>query len=135
MTPYGVYDVAANAGWGVSVGTNHDTAAFPVQTVRTGRQKAGQPANPGATAAADPRDGGGSNEATAPGCGRPSWRRWLRDRPEITVRHLPLGTSKWNKIEHRLFSDISTNWRGRPLTSHEVIEETIAATTTRTGRP
>ena len=132
VTPYGVYDVAANAGW-VSVGTDHDTAAFAVQTVRTWWQKAGQPAYPGATRLLICADGGGSN-----GYRTRLWKTELAALAaetglEITVCHFPPGTSKWNKIEHRLFSRISMNWRGRPLTSHEVIVQTIAATTTRTG--
>src|SRR6266496_2527807 len=132
VTPYGVYDVAANAGW-VSVGTDHDTAAFAVQTIRTWWQKAGQPAYPGATRLLICADGGGSN-----GYRTRLWKTELAALAagtglEITVCHLPPGTSKWNKIEHRLFSHISMNWRGRPLTSHEVIVQTIAATTTGTG--
>jgi hypothetical protein len=132
VTPYGVYDVTANAGW-VSVGTDHDTAAFAVQTVRTWWQKAGQPAYPGATRLLICADGGGSN-----GYRTRLWKTELAALAaetglEITVCHFPPGTSKWNKIEHRLFSHISMNWRGRPLTSHEVIVQTIAATTTRTG--
>jgi hypothetical protein len=132
VTPYGVYDVAANAGW-VSVGTDHDTAAFAVQTIRTWWQKAGQPAYPGATRLLICADGGGSN-----GYRTRLWKTELAALAaetglEITVCHLPPGTSKWNKIEDRLFSHISMNWRRRPLTSHEVIVQTIAATTTRTG--
>ena len=132
VTPYGVYDVAANAGW-VSVGTDHDTAAFAVQTIRIWWQKAGQPAYPGATRLLICADGGGSN-----GYRTRLWKTELAALAaetglEITVCHFPPGTSKWNKIEHRLFSHISMNWRGRPLTSHEVIVQTIAATTTRTG--
>ena len=132
VTPYGIYDVAANAGW-VPVGTDHDTAAFAVQTIRTWWQKAGQPAYPGATRLLICADGGGSN-----GYRTRLWKTELAALAaetglEITVCHLPPGTSKWNKIEHRLFSHISMNWRGRPLTSHEVIVQTIAATTTRTG--
>src|SRR5271165_4835527 len=110
VTPYGVYDVGANTGW-VSVGTDHDTAAFAVQTIRTWWQKAGQPAYPDAT-----RLLMAELAALAAGTGL-----------EITVCHFPPGTSKWNKIEHRLFSRISMNWRGRPLTSHEVIVQTVAA--------
>ena len=132
VTPYGVYDVAANAGW-VAVGTDHDTAAFAVQTIRTWWQKAGQAAYPGARRLLICADGGGSN-----GYRTRLWKIELAALAaetglEITVCHFPPGTSKWNKIEHRLFSHISMNWRGRPLTSHEVIVQTIAATTTRTG--
>ncbi len=132
VTPYGVYDVGANSGW-VSAGTDHDTAAFAVQTIRTWWQKAGQPAYPHATRLLICADGGGSN-----GYRTRLWKTELAALAaetglEITVCHFPPGTSKWNKIEHRLFSHISMNWRGRPLTSHEVIVQTIAATTTRTG--
>jgi len=132
VTPYGVYDVGANTGW-VNAGTDHDTAAFAVQTIRTWWSKAGQPAHPAATRLLICADGGGSN----------GYRTRLQKTElaalatetglQITVCHFPPGTSKWNKIEHRLFSHISMNWRGRPLTSHEVIVQTIAATTTRTG--
>jgi hypothetical protein len=132
VTPYGVYDVGANTGW-VSAGTDHDTAAFAVQTIRTWWQQAGQPAYPAATRLLICAGGGGSN-----GYRTRLWKTELaalasQTGLEITVCHFPPGTSKWNKIEHRLFSHISMNWRGRPLTSHEVIVQTIAATTTRTG--
>ena len=132
VTPYGVYDVGANAAW-VNVGTDHDTAAFAVQTIRTWWPKAGQPAYPAATRLLICADGGGSN-----GYRTRLWKTELAALAtetglQITVCHFPPGTSKWNKIEHRLFSHISMNWRGRPLTSHEVIVQTIAATTTRTG--
>jgi transposase len=132
VTPYGVYDVGANTGW-VNVGTDHDTAAFAVQTIRTWWSKAGQPAYPAATRLLICADGGGSN-----GYRTRLWKTELAALAtetglQITVCHFPPGTSKWNKIEHRLFSHISMNWRGRPLTSHEVIVQTIAATTTRTG--
>jgi Rhodopirellula transposase DDE domain len=132
VTPYGVYDIAANAGW-VSVGTDHDTAAFAVQTIRTWWQKAGQPAYPAASRLLICADGGGSN-----GYRTRLWKTELARLAEetglaITVCHFPPGTSKWNKIEHRLFSQISMNWRGRPLTSHEVIVSLIASTRTRTG--
>jgi len=132
VTPYGVYDIAANAGW-VSVGTDHDTAAFAVQTIRTWWQKAGQPAYPAASRLLICADGGGSN-----GYRTRLWKTELARLAKetglaITVCHFPPGTSKWNKIEHRLFSQISMNWRGRPLTSHEVIVSLIASTRTRTG--
>ena len=132
VTPYGVYDIAANAGW-VSVGTDHDTAAFAVQTIRTWWQKAGQPAYPAASRLLICADGGGSN-----GYRTRLWKTELARLAEetglaITVCHFPPGTSKWNKIEHRLFSQISMNWRGRPLTSHEVIVSLIASTRTKTG--
>jgi len=132
VTPCGACDVGANTGW-VSVGTDHDTAAFAVQAIRTWWCKAGQPAYPDATRLLVCADGGGSN-----GYRTRLWKTELARLAtetglDITVCHLPPGTSKWNKIEHRLFSRISMNWRGRPLTSHEVIVQTIAATTTRTG--
>ncbi|KDA05272.1 transposase [Microbacterium sp. CH12i] len=130
--PYGIYDVAANTGW-VSVGTDHDTAAFAVNTVRSWWDTTGKASYPGASRLLITADGGGSN-----GYRTRLWKTELAALAAdtglaITVCHLPPGTSKWNKIEHGLFSYISMNWRGRPLTSHEVIVNTIAATTTRTG--
>jgi Rhodopirellula transposase DDE domain len=130
--PYGVYDIAANAGW-VSVGTDHDTAEFAVATIRTWWRKVGSAAYPAASRLLITADGGGSN-----GYRTRLWKIELARLAEqtgltVTVCHLPPGTSKWNQIEHRLFSHISMNWRGRPLTSHEVVVNTIAATTTRTG--
>jgi hypothetical protein len=130
--PYGVYDLAANTGW-VSVGTDHDTAAFAVNTIRSWWNTTGSPTYPGASRLLITADGGGSN-----GYRTRLWKTELAQLAaetglKITVCHLPPGTSKWNKIEHRLFSHISMNWRGRPLTSHEVIVNAIAATTTRTG--
>ena len=129
--PYGVYDLAADTGW-VSVGTDHDTAAFAVETIRRWWQSAAS-AYPGASRLLITADGGGSN-----GYRSRLWKTELaalaaETALQITVCHLPPGTSKWNKIEHRLFSHISMNWRGRPLTSHDVIVQTIAATTTRSG--
>ena len=130
--PYGVYDLATDAGW-VSVGTDHDTAAFAVNTIRTWWTRQGQITYPGASRLLITADGGGSN-----GYRTRAWKTELAGLAAetgltITVCHLPPGTSKWNKIEHRLFSHISMNWRGRPLTSHDVIVNTIAATTTSTG--
>lgn len=130
--PYGVYDVTANTGWG-NVGTDHDTAAFAVESIRRWWSGQGQAAYPQATRLLITADAGGSN-----GYRTRAWKLELaRLAAEmgltITVCHLPPGTSKWNKIEHRLFSHITMNWRGRPLTSHEVIVQSIAATTTRTG--
>ncbi len=130
--PYGIYDVAADAGW-VSVGTDHDTAAFAVESIRRWWNAAGQAVYPGARRLLVTADAGGSNSYRT--------RAWkaelaafaLEAGLTVTVCHFPPGTSKWNKIEHRLFSHITMNWRGRPLTSHEVIVNTIAATTTRTG--
>jgi hypothetical protein len=130
--PYGVYDLAANTGW-VSVGTDHDTAAFAVNTIRSWWNTTGRHSYPAASRLLITADGGGSN-----GYRTRLWKTELAQLAAetgltITVCHLPPGTSKWNKIEHRLFSHISMNWRGRPLTSHEVIVNAIAATTTRTG--
>jgi transposase len=130
--PYGVYDLAADTGW-VSVGTDHDTAAFAVNTIRSWWQTVGRASHPTASRLLITADGGGSN-----GYRTRLWKTELAALAAetgltITVCHLPPGTSKWNKIEHRLFSHISMNWRGRPLTSHDVIVQTIAATTTRTG--
>jgi hypothetical protein len=130
--PYGVYDVGANAGW-VGVGTDHDTAAFAVATLRRWWQQVGRLAYPKATRLLVCADAGGSS-----GYRVRAWRTELARLAtetglQITVCHLPPGTSKWNRIEHRLFSAISMNWRGRPLTSHEVIVELIGAATTRTG--
>jgi hypothetical protein len=129
--PYGVYDLAADTGW-VSVGTDHDTAAFAVATIRRWWQSAAA-SYPNASRLLITADGGGSN-----GYRTRLWKTELAALAAetglaITVCHLPPGTSKWNKIEHRLFSHISMNWRGRPLTSHDVIVQSIASTTTRTG--
>jgi len=130
--PYGVYDIGANTGW-VSVGTSHDTPAFAVATIRAWWNTVGRAAYPDATRLMITADGGGSN-----GYRVRAWKTELAKLAaetglSITVGHLPPGTSKWNKIEHRLFSHISMTWRARPLTSHEVIVNTIAATTTATG--
>ena len=130
--PYGIYDVAANTGW-VNVGTDHDTASFAVESIRRWWQGAGRAGYPHARRLLITADAGGSN-----GYRTRAWKAELAELAaqaglEITVCHFPPGTSKWNAIEHRLFSHISMNWRGRPLTSHEVIVNTIAATTTRTG--
>ncbi len=130
--PYGIYDVAGNTGW-VSVGTDHDTAAFAVNTIRSWWNTTGRASYRSASRLLITADGGGSN-----GYRTRLWKTELAALAretglDITVCHLPPGTSKWNKIEHRLFSHISMNWRGRPLTSHEVIVNTIAATTTSTG--
>ena len=130
--PYGVYDLAANAGW-VNVGTDHDTAAFAVESIRRWWKATGSSDYPLARRLLITADAGGSN-----GYRTRAWKTELAALAaetglEITVCHFPPGTSKWNKIEHRLFSAITMNWRGRPLTSHEVIVNSIAATTTRTG--
>jgi len=130
--PYGVYDLAANAGW-VSVGVDHDTAAFAVQAIRRWWQEAGQPRYPTAKRLVITADGGGSNGSRVR-----LWKRELQRLAnelglEISVHHLPPGTSKWNKIEHRLFSYISQNWRAKPLVSYRAIVSLIGATTTKTG--
>ncbi len=130
--PYGVYDVAANTGW-VSVGKDHDTAAFAVATIRRWWHGVGTTAYPHARRLLICADAGGSN-----GYRTRLWKLELAALAAetglaVTVCHLPPGTSKWNKIEHRLFAHISMSWRGRPLTSHEVVVDLIAATTTRTG--
>jgi hypothetical protein len=130
--PYGIYDIAGNAGW-VSVGTDHDTAAFAVESVRRWWNAAGRDEYPAARRLLVTADAGGSN-----GYRTRAWKAELAALAvetglEITVCHFPPGTSKWNKVEHRLFSHITMNWRGRPLASHEVIVQAIAATTTRTG--
>jgi len=130
--PYGVYDLAANAGW-VSVGMDGDTAEFAVQAIRRWWQDVGQPRYPHARKLTITADGGGSNGSRVR-----LWKRELQRLAnelglEITVHHLPPGTSKWNKIEHRLFSYISRNWRAKPLVSYRTIVELIGATTTKTG--
>jgi Rhodopirellula transposase DDE domain len=130
--PYGVYDLAANAGW-VSVGIDHDTAAFAANAIRSWWKLMGRQRYPKASGLLITADGGGSNGSRVR-----LWKIELQKlandlRIPITVCHLPPATSKWNKIEHRLFSFITANWRGKPLVSHRVIVELIAATTTKTG--
>ena len=130
--PYGVYDLTRNAGW-VGVGIDHDTASFAVRTIRRWWATMGRPSYPGATSLLITADSGGSNGARVR-----LWKWELQQFADksglaIHVRHFPPGTSKWNKIEHRLFSYISANWRGRPLTSLAVIVNLIASTRTRTG--
>jgi hypothetical protein len=130
--PYGIYDLGANTGW-VGVGTDHDTAAFAVACLRRWWDAVGRADYPHSWRLLITADAGGSN-----GYRTRAWKAELAALAvetglEITVCHLPPGTSKWNKIEHRLFSHITMNWRGRPLASHEVIVNSIAATTTRTG--
>ena len=130
--PYGVYDVATNTGW-VNVGAEADTGQFAVESIRRWWNTVGKPTYPEARRLLITADSGGSN-----GNRLRLWKIELAGFAaetglEITVLHLPPGTSKWNRIEHRLFSHISMNWRGRPLTSHEVIVETISAVTTKTG--
>lgn len=130
--PYGVYDLAENEAW-VSVGISHDTAEFAVATIRTWYNELGRPLYPQATALLVTADGGGSN-----GYRLRLWKVELQNLADeiqmpIMVCHLPPGTSKWNKIEHRLFSFITQNWRGKPLVTHQVIVDLISATTTHKG--
>jgi hypothetical protein len=132
VAPYGVYDIAADAGW-VSLGITHDTAEFAVASIRTWIERIGQARYPNMRELTITADCGGPNGARL--------RLWkvelqkLADETNLTikVRHYPPGTSKWNKIEHRLFCRITQNWRGRPLTDHATIIELIAATMTKTG--
>jgi Rhodopirellula transposase DDE domain len=132
VAPYGVYDIAANHGW-VSVGIDADTGAFAVESIRRWWQKLGKSRYPDATRLVITADCGGSNG--------PQLKLWKRELQrftnetglKVTVAHLPPGTSKWNKIEHRLFAFITVNWRGKPLVSHQVIVQLIGATTTETG--
>lgn len=130
--PYGVYDQTRNEGW-VSVGKDNDTAEFAVQSIRTWWQQMGREAYPKAKELLITADAGGSNSYRVH-----LWKVAIQRLADeeglpITVCHFPPGTSKWNKIEHRLFSEIAKNWRGRPLTSHQVIVKLIASTTTKTG--
>jgi transposase len=130
--PYGIYDLRANTGW-VTVGCDGDTAAFAVATLRRWWTQVGKVAYPNAKRLLINADAGGSNGYRV--------RLWKLELAQlatdtglaITVCHYPPGTSKWNKIEHRLFAAITSNWRGRPLTSHQVVVDLIGATTTRTG--
>jgi hypothetical protein len=132
VNPYGVYDQTANVGW-VSVGTDHDTAEFAVESIRRWWSKMGAACYPQATDLLITADCGGSNGYRV--------RLWkialqaLANETDLTVRvcHFPPGTSKWNKIEHRMFSFISLNWRGKPLISHEVVVNLIGNTRTSTG--
>jgi Rhodopirellula transposase DDE domain len=130
--PYGVYDIGANSGW-VSLGIDHDTAAFAVNAIRGWWQEMGRARYPKASRLVITADSGGSNSSR-----NRLWKTELQRLADDTgltlmVRHLPPGTSKWNRIEHRLFSFITGNWRGRPLLSHQVIVELIAGTRTDTG--
>lgn len=131
-SPYGVYDIASNSGW-VVVGTDHDTAQFAVQSIRTWWHTMGKSRYPKAKQLLITADGGGSN-----GSRNRLWKHELQQLADelslaISVCHFPPGTRKWNKIEHRLLSFISMNWRGKPLTSYEVVVNLIAATTTEKG--
>lgn len=130
--PYGVFDIGRNEGW-VTVGTDNDTSSFAVQTIRSWWHSMGKQAYPSAQKLLITADGGGSNGSRVK-----LWKLELQAFADeigfaISVSHLPPGTSKWNKIEHRLFSFISQNWRGKPLTSHEVIVNLIRATKTKKG--
>ena len=130
--PYGIYDVSANTGW-VTVGTDHDTSAFAVATLRSWWQKTGRPRYPEATSLLICADSGGSNGSRIRAWKIELARLAAETGLSITVCHLPPGTSKWNKIEHRLFSQITHNWRGRPLRTHQVIVDLISHTATTTG--
>jgi Rhodopirellula transposase DDE domain len=130
--PYGVYDLTANQGW-VTVGIDHDTAQFAVQVLGTWWRQMGRERYPEASELLVTADGGGSN-----GARNRLWKRELQRLADetglsISVCHFPPGTSKWNKIEHRMFCHITRNWRGRPLISHELIVNLIGSTTTQSG--
>jgi Rhodopirellula transposase DDE domain len=130
--PYGVYDLASDEGW-VSVGIDHDTAQFAVASIRRWWTEMGLRRFPRAKKLLITADGGGSNSSR-----NRLWKKSLQELADelgMTVQmcHFPPGTSKWNKIEHRLFCFITKNWRGRPLTTYEVIVNLIASTTTKTG--
>jgi len=130
--PYGVYDLARNEGW-VSVGCDHDTSEFAVESIRRWWRKMGSMSYPKATQVLITADGGGSNSSR---CHLWKWCLAKLSKEtglEISVCHFPPATSKWNKIEHRLFCHITQNWRGKALVSHEVIVALIAATTTQAG--
>jgi transposase len=132
VTPYGVFDIAANEGW-VSVGIDHDTAEFAAESIRRWWREMGCLRYPKATRLLITADGGGSN-----GVRVRLWKKVLQELAsglglEIHVRHFPPGTSKWNKIEHRMFCQITQNWRGRPLISRQVVVNLIGQTTTKTG--
>jgi hypothetical protein len=132
VTPYGVYDIVTNKGW-VNVGTDHDTPAFAVQSIRAWWFHMGKPNYPDAKDLLVTADGGGSN-----GYRVRAWKTNLQRLADetgltISVCHLPPGTSKWNKIEHRMFCYITKNWRARPLESYETVVSLIGATTTKQG--
>ena len=132
IAPYGVYDIAANAGW-VNLGINHDTAAFAVESIRRWWQELGHLRYQHAKRLLITADCGGSNGARVR-----LWKTELQTLADqtglsITVAHLPPGTSKWNRIEHRLFAFITQNWRGEPLLTHQIIVQLIASTTTSKG--
>ena len=132
VTPYGVYDITANRGW-MSVGVDHDTAEFAVESLRRWWREMGRVAYPEARRLLVTADGGGSNSSRSR-----LWKLELQGLAdelgvEISVSHFPPGTSKWNKIEHRMFSHVTKNWRGRPLVSREVVVNLIGAVTTEGG--
>jgi transposase len=132
VSPYGIYDLAANEGW-VNVGIDHDTAEFAVESIRRWWYRMGRAVYPGAKDLLITADSGGSN-----GSRNRLWKVSLQELAdetglEIAVCHFPPGTSKWNKIEHRMFCHITQNWRGRPLMSHAVVVNLIGSTRTRTG--
>ena len=132
VAPYGIYDIGQNTGW-VNVGTDHDTAAFAVESIRRWWRMMGQSEYPHARRLLITADAGGSNGARVR-----LWKTELQKLADqtglaISVCHFPPGTSKWNKIEHRLFSFITQNWRGKPLVNHEVIVNLIAGTTNKGG--
>jgi hypothetical protein len=132
VAPYGVYDIARDEGW-VNVGTDHDTSAFAVESIRRWWQTMGSKEYPRARRLLVTADSGGSNGSRVR-----LWKTELQRLADetglsVSVCHFPPGTSKWNKIEHRMFAHISMNWRGKPLVSHEVMLKLIAATTTTTG--
>ncbi len=130
--PYGVYDIAKDSGF-VNVGIDSDTAQFSVASIQAWWQQLGSERYPDATTLTVTADCGGSN-GNRTRLWKTELQRLANDTGlELAVCHFPPGTSKWNKIEHRLFSFISQNWRGKPLLSHEVIVNLIGATTTRTG--
>jgi len=128
--PYGVYDINRNEGW-VNVGIDHDTPDFAVAAIRAWRKRLGSRRYPNATDLMINADSGGSNSARSRG-----WKMALQKLADetgirVTVCHFPPGTSKWNKIEHRMFCHISQNWRGRPLLTHDIVVNLIANTATR----
>lgn len=132
VTPYGVYDITNNKGW-VSVGIDKDTSEFAVQSIRNWWNKMGKSHFKSPSKLLVTADGGGSNGSRVR-----LWKKEIQDlanelNMEISICHFPPGTSKWNKIEHKLFSYISLNWRGKPLTSYEVVVKLIGSTTTASG--
>jgi hypothetical protein len=132
VAPYGVYDLTADEGW-VNVGISHDTAEFAVESIRRWWVRMGHPVYPEAKELLITADAGGSN-----GSRNRLWKVCPQERADetglrISVCHFPPGTSKWNKIEHRMFCHITENWRGRPLVSRAVVVNLIGSTRTRTG--